>query len=145
MAIYKVTIRMQDEQGRITNRDVLFDVADEAALLTDAATYVTAYQAMTKLGVESYAYSRSVAVNEVPDAGSNVDPGATFTFNSALPIDPTVKVPDPVEAIKDGSGAIDLTDAIVTTWFAVYQPGTARVNLNNPTQPTSIRRGILDK
>lgn len=145
MAIYEVDITLQDAEGRQTTRQVLFDVADEAALLVDAAAFITDYQAMSKLGVIKYNYRRTVEVNETPDAGSNVDPGATFIFNSALPIDPTVKVPDPVEAIKDGSGGIDLSDLIVTDWFANYQPGTARVNRNNPTQPTSIRQGTLDK
>jgi len=145
MAIYAVTYTIQDEQGRSTTREVLFDVADESALLTDAATFATSLQAMTKSGIQSYTYRRSVDVSNAPGAGSNIDAGATFRFNSALPIDPTVKVPDPVEAIKDGQGGIDLLDLIVTTWFASYQPGSARVNINNPTQPTSMAAGTLDK
>jgi len=145
MAIYAVKFVLDDEQGRRTTREVIFDVADEAALLTDAAAYATAYQAMTKCGIQNYTYRRSVAVNNVPGVGSNVDPGATFLWATALPIDPTTQLPDPVEAIKNGSGGIDLADAIVTTWFALYNPGTARVNLNSPQQPTSIRRGTLDK
>lgn len=145
MAIYEVEITLQDEQGRSTNRLVLFDVADETALLADAGGFMTAYQAMTKCGIIDYAYRRVVQVNNVPAAGSNIDPGATFLMNTALPVDPTIKVPDPVEAIKDGSGGIDLLDLIVTTWFAEYNPGTARVNRNNPQQPSSIRTGTLDK
>ncbi len=145
MPVYAVTFVIEDEQGRDTNREVLFDVADEAALLTDAALMLTDYQAMMKSGIQSYTYRRSVSVLNAPAAGSNIDAGATFRFNSALPIAPTVKVPDPVEAIKDGQGGIDLSDVIVTAWFANYQPGTARVNINNPTQPTSIAAGTLDK
>lgn len=145
MAIYQVDVLLQDAEGRQTTRGVLFDVADEAALLVDAAAFITDYQAMTKCGVISYNYRRAVEVNNTPAAGSNIDPGATFLMNSTLTIDPTVKVPDPVEAIKDGSGGIDLADLIVTDWFANYNPGTARVNKNSPTQPTSIRRGTLDK
>jgi len=145
MAIYAVTFAIDDEQGRSTNREVLFDVADEAALLVDAAAFLTVYQALMKSGVQSYTYRRSVSVVNAPAAGSNIDAGATFKFNSALPISPTVKVPDPVEAIKDGQGGIDLADVLVTAWFAKYQPGTARVNINNPTQPTSMATGTLDK
>ena len=145
MAIYAVTFIIEDEQGRSTSREVLFDVADEATLLTDAALMLTDYQAMTKSGIQSYTYRRAVSVLNAPGAGSNIDAGATFKFNSALPISPTVKVPDPVEAVKDGQGGIDLADAIVTAWFANYNPGTAKVNANNPTQPTSIATGTLDK
>lgn len=145
MAIYAVTFVIEDEQGRDTNREVLFDVADEATLLVDAAAFLTDYQAMMKAGVQTYTYRRGVSVLNAPGVGSNIDAGATFRFDSALPISPTVKVPDPVEAIKDGQGGIDLTDLIVTAWFANYQPGTARVNINNPTQPTSMAAGTLDK
>ncbi len=145
MAIYIVTFVIADEQSRNTNREVIFDVADEATLLTDAALMLTDIQAMMKSGVQSYTYRRTVSVLNAPGAGSNIDAGATFKFNSALPISPTVKVPDPVEAIKDGQGGIDLADALVVSWFANYQPGTARVNINNPTAPTSIATGTLDK
>lgn len=145
MAIYRVNYLIQDAEGRGTNREVLFDSADEAALLTAAAAHATDLQAMTKSGIQKYTYSREVSVLNAPGAGSNIDAGATFVFNSALAINPTVKVPDPVEAIKDGQGGILLGDAIVTAWFANYQPGEARVNINNPTQPTSMKSGTLDK
>ncbi len=145
MAIYIVTYQMDDEEGRGTSREVIFDVADEATLLTNAALMETDLAAMTQLGIQSYTYRRTVDVSTAPGAGSNIDPGATFRFNSALPISPTVKIPDPVEAIKDGQGGIDLSNALVIAWFANYQPGTARVNINNPTAPTSIDQGTLDK
>lgn len=145
MAIYTVTYVIKDEQQRETDRVVLFDVADEATLLTNAALHATDLQAMTKSGIQSYTYRRTVVVGTAGAAGSNIDAGATFRFNSALVISPTVKVPDPVEAIKDGQGGIDLADVIVTDWFANYQPGTARVNANTPTQPDDIDAGTLDK
>lgn len=145
MALYAVTFKIEDEQGRDTTREVLFEVVDEAALLTAAALHSTDLQAMTKSGIQEYTYRRTVDVSNAPAAGSNIDAGATFRFNSALVISPTVKVPDPVEAIKDGQGGIDLADALVIAWFANYNPGDAQVNINNPTQPTSIAAGTLDK
>jgi len=145
MPIYAVTFQIQDVEGRATNREVLFNVADETALLAAAALHETDLQAMTKSGIQSYTYRRSVSVANTPAAGSNIDAGATFRFNSTLPISPTVKVPDPVDAIKDGQGGIDLADALVTAWFANYNPGDAVVNITNPTQPTSMAQGTLDK
>lgn len=145
MAIYNVTFVVQDEQGRQTNREVLFDVADEAALLVDAAAYLTDYQALMKSGVQSYTYRRTVDVGNVPAAGSNIDAGFTVLWATALPVDPTTKVPDPVEAIKDGQGGIDIASVEMTNWFANYNPGSTRVNVNNPSQPSSIRRATLDK
>lgn len=145
MALYAVVFKIEDVEGRQTTREVLFEVADEAALLTASGLHSTDLQAMTQCGIQSYTYRRTVDVSNAPGAGSNIDPGATFRFNSTLPISPTVKVPDPVEAIKDGQGGIDLADALVVAWFANYNPGDAVVNITNPTQPTSIAQGTLDK
>lgn len=145
MAIYATTFQIQDEENRTTSREVLFSVADEATLLTNLALFATDYQAMMKSGIQSYTYRRTVDVSNSPAAGSNIDAGATFRFNSTLPIAPTVKVPDPVDAIKDGQGGMDLANSIITDWFANYNPGTAVVNITNPTQPTSMAQGTLDK
>lgn len=145
MAIYAVTFQFLDDDGRSTGREVLFSVADEAALLVAAGLMETDLQAMSNCGIKSYTYRRTVDVSNAPAAGSNIDPGATFRFNSTLPISPTVKIPDPVAAIKDGSGGIDLTDALTIAWFANYNPGDCVVNITNPTQPASIAQGTLDK
>lgn len=145
MPIYAVTFQIQDEEQRTTNREVLFNVADETALLVATGLFETDYQAMMKSAIISYTYRRSVDVSNSPAAGSNIDAGATFRFNSALPISPTVKVPDPVDAIKDGQGGIDLSDALVVAWFANYNPGDCVVNISNPTQPSGMAQGSLDK
>lgn len=145
MAIYSVNFRLVDEQARTTSRTVVFDSADETALLAAAALHATDLQAMSKCGLVEYAYTRVVDVSEAAAAGSNIDAGATFGFETALAINPVVTVPDPVEAIKDGQGGIDLTDLIVTDWFANYNPGEARVNINNPVVPSAINYGSLDK
>ena len=144
MAIYAVTFSIQDEEGRAKSREVLFDEADETALLATLGTYSSAYQALMKSAIISYVYRRTVQVNNVPAAGSNVDAGFTVLWNTALPVDPTTNVIDPVDTIKDGQGGILLGSAEMLAWFAVYNPGTARVNINNPQQPSAIRRATLD-
>ncbi len=145
MPIYAVTFQFRDDDGRSTGREVLFNVADEAALLTAAALMETDLQAMSNCGIQSYTYRRTVDVSNTPAVDSNIDPGATFRFFAPLPIAPTVKIPDPVAAIKDGSGGIDLTDALTIAWFANYNPGDCVVNITNPTQPTGMDQGTLDK
>lgn len=145
MANYTLKFQLLDEQGRSKSTQVLITAADEAALLTAAATYSTTLQALTKCGIVQYTYSNTVVVGNTPAAASNVDAGASFRFASPLLIDPTFALVDPVEAIKDGSGGIDLADALITAWFALYNPGGARLNRNTFTQPTSIIKGTLDK
>ena len=145
MPIYAVTFQIMDEENRTTSREVLFNVADETALLVAAGLMETDLEAMMKSAIQSYTYRRTVVVSNSPAAGSNIDAGATFRFNSALPISPTVKVPDPVDAIKNGQGGIDLADALVVAWFANYNPGDCVVNITNPTQPASMAAGTLDK
>lgn len=145
MPNYVVRFNIIDEQNRTTNREVLFTVADEAALLTAAGIYETAYQALMKSAIVDYTYSRKVAVGNSPAAGANIDAGFTVRWDTPLVVNPTTSVPDPVAAILDGQGGIDITDALMTTWFALYQPGTARVNINAYSQPTAILSATLDK
>ncbi len=145
MADYEVTYKLNDEQGRETTRMVIIDAVDEAAMLTAAAAFNLVIQPMTKCGVLSYAYRRVVDVNHAPDAGSNIDPGGTYRWLSALQITPTTQLPDPVEAIKDGQGGIDLADLLVIAYAAEYTAGALRVNRNTPTQPTALESGSLDK
>lgn len=145
MPVYTVNVVLEDDQGRQTAREILFDVADETALLVATGTMMTAYQAVSFCGIQSYTYRRSVTLGNTPGAGSNIDAGMTLLWATPLVIDPTTKVPDPVAAILDGQGGIDLADALMTTFFAEYNPGSAVLNANNPTQPTAIRRGTLDK
>ena len=144
MPIYAVQFKIQDDQGRSTNREVLFDAADEAALLVAAGLFETDLQAIMQSGIQSYTYRRTVAVNNIPGVGSNIDAGFTTLWNTALPIDPTTKVPSPIDAIKDGQGNIDLTNLLVIAWFENYTISIARVNINNPQQPTAVRRATLD-
>lgn len=145
MPVYNVLYVFQDDQGRETGRQVLFDVADEATLLTDAAAMRTDLLAFTKCAIPRYTYSLEVTPGGVPEAGSNIDAGATFTWVTTLPIAPTTKIPDPAEAIKDGQGGINLLATIVTDYTDNYTLGSARLNRNNPTQPTAVRRAVLDK
>lgn len=144
MPIYEVTYTFADIEGRATNRLVLFDSADETALLISAAAMQVALAGVTKCGVEEYAYRRVVTAVDAPAAGSNIDPGATFTWDSVLAIAPVTKFPDPVEAVKDGQGGIDLADILTLAYTAVYLAGEGRMNRNNPTQPTDVRTAILD-
>lgn len=144
MAIYEVTYTFIDEQGRTTDRLLLTDQADEAALLTEAGLMKDVLQAFSKSAILKYAYRRVVQVNGTPGAGSNIDAGATFSWASPLVIDPVSKVPDPEEAAKDGTGGIDLTATIVDDYVQKYLAGSWRLNRNNPTQPTAVTAATLD-
>lgn len=145
MAIYRVVFQIADDQGRTTNREILFDEVDEADLLTSAADYATDYQALMNTGIVKYTYSREVAVNNAPAVGSNIDAGFTVQWDTSLAVNPTTKVPDPINGIKDGQGGIDINSTEMVDWFANYNPGTARVNINNPQQPDGIVKATLDK
>ena len=144
MPIYEVEYKFEDAEQRTVTRLVLFDAADEAALIVAADGMGADLDNLSACGVPEYAYRRKVSRASSPDAGSNVDPGATFLWGTALPIDPTTRIPDPVDGVKDGQGGIDIADVLVTDYTDNYLTGIARLNRNNPTQPTSVRRATLD-
>lgn len=145
MPFYFGKYYFEDDDQRTTTREVLYESADEAAVLAAMAAHLPDIQAMTNLGVVKYSYTRVVNVNEAPAAGSNIDPGATFLWETALNIDPTNQIPDPVDSIKNGEGGIDLTNATVIAWADNWLSGEARLNRNVFTQPTALKKGTLDK
>lgn len=145
MAIYEVTYRYLDEQGRSTTRLAIADAADEAALLAAAATHSLVLDDLSQCAVVEYDYRRRVATGLTPQAGSNIDPGMTFTWASTLAIDPTSQLPDPIEAAKDGTGGVDLSNAQVAAYVAAYTGGIWRLNRNNPTQPAAVTKATIDK
>jgi hypothetical protein len=144
MAIYEVQMHYLDEQGRTKTGNFIADVADEAALLTAASTFHTTLLTLTKAAVPFYDYRRRVAPGGSPAAGSNLDAGFTIRWDTPLAINPTTKIPDPEEAIKDGQGGIDLTDLDVDAFVALFTAGVWRVNRNTPTQPTAVIKATLD-
>lgn len=146
MAIYQAKFTYVDEQGNDVSRAIVYDVADESALLTAVAADLPKLRALTKSAIVKWAYSKTTKLVDTPDAGSNVDAGCTATWDAPpLTTSPTSKVPDPKEAIKDGQGGIDLTNAAVIAYLDMFLTGSARLNLTLPTQPTSIIRFTIDK
>lgn len=145
MAIYEVTYQFIDEQGRSTDRLLLVDEPDEAALLTAAAAMATVLNDLSQCGIQQYDYRRRVSVGDTPGAGSNIDPGATFSWVTTLNIDPTSQIPNPIDAAKDGQGNIDLTNAQVVAYTSAFISGNWRLNRNVPTQPSAVKKATLDK
>lgn len=144
MAIYNVSFTIQDEQGRSTARTWPVDVVDEAALLVTAADFAVKIQAITQSGLIKYDYRRTVQVNNTPGVGSNIDAGWTLSWDTPLTINPVSKIPDPIEAAKDGAGNIDLTQADIAAWVDEFLVDEWRVNANQPTQPTAVIKATLD-
>lgn len=145
MAIYVLKYDFLDQDGRETSRQLLADAADETALLAAASTMHTSLLTLSKCAVPTYSYTQVVAPGGSPGSGSNIDAGATFRFNTTLPINPTFNLPDPEEAIKAGSGVIDLTNVDVAAWIALFTSGPWRLNRNVPTQPSGVLSAKLDK
>jgi hypothetical protein len=145
MAIYEVDYKFVDAQGRSTHRLLIIDAADEDEVITEADTQKDVLLGMSKCGIVSYDYRRRVAVNAAAAAGSNIDAGATFLWDTTLTINPTSQLPDPEEAAKDGQGGIDLAAGIVTAYTTSYTAGPWRLNRNVPTQPDAVLSGSLDK
>jgi len=145
MPVYECNFKFQDSEGRTTNRQVLFSVADEAAVLTALSGAATAIAGITKCAIPEYSYRRTVAAAIAGAAVSNIDAGSTFVWDTTLPIAPTTKIPDPEDAIKDGQGGIDLTDALVLAYTNLYVTGDAVLNRNSPVTASGVRSATLDR
>lgn len=144
MAIYEVQFDLNDEQGRSTKRNLLVDAVDEATAITQIGLMQANLELISKCGVDNATYRRSIGFVSAPGAGSNVDAGSTYRWDTPLVINPTTGIPDPEEATKDGQGGIDLGDVGVAAFVDLFVSGAWRVNRNVPTQPTGVLAATLD-
>lgn len=128
---YYVTAVLQDAHGRRMRKEFQTSIIAAADLGAEFLLADTAAQALmsdladiTELDVLEYQIRYASAVTDTVDAGANRDEGATFTVSKVgTTRRGTVKVPGPVAAIREIDGSIDITDAIVTNYFANFQAG----------------------
>lgn len=144
MAIYGVTYYFRDELGTTVTRELIAEVADEAALIVAAGGMAGLLGPITKCEIVKYAYRREVDVADTADAGSNVDAGMRFKWESTLPTAPVTRIPDPIDAIKLPGRVIDTSNANVAAFIAAFTGGAWRVNSTLPTQPTGVLAATVD-
>jgi hypothetical protein len=121
---YKFSVVFIDEKKRTTTRVFeLVEASVPADAITDIGAFVTAVKAVTNCGVIKCTLHIPVDPTATAGAvGSNIDAGATVTgWVTEYLKKATLKWPDPDATAKDVDGSIDLTDAGVIAFLALFE------------------------
>lgn len=118
---------LEDSEGRQTARRV--QIADQAALLdyqNIATAYSAALAAVTDLACVKISFEVHTADTFAGEAVSNVDEGATFVAElDTVPMRKAIlKLPDPIDAARDGQGGISLDNASIAAYLALWTGGS---------------------
>ena len=123
---YKFSVVLTDEKKRTTTR--LYELAEDtvpADAVADIGTFIPLLKAVTQCGVIKV--TLHIPVDPTPTAGaagSNIDAGATLSgWVTEYTKKATLKWPDPDATAKDVDGSIDLTDAGVIAFDALFESG----------------------
>jgi len=144
MPLYQVGLTLKDAYNRTTHRTFKFDDLTLAGAVINVGLFVTAYQDITELQVIESRLTDVQTYAGAPQAGSNIDEGATFRAALDTPNKyASVSVPGIIAAARGPNGVIDMTNADVVTWVGFYESGL--VTASDGETVTTIESGILDK
>jgi len=144
MALFHVGFTLKDAYNRSTRRSFLMDDLNLAAAEINVGLWVTAYQAITELQLVESRLTEVVTYAGAPQAGSNIDEGATFRAALDTPNKyASVSVPGIIAAARGPLGVIDMTDTDIAAWVAFYESGL--ITASDGETVTTIESGVLDK
>ena len=144
---FNVRFNFVDSYNTKTSRTFHTLAPDLATLITDIAALSAAIQPLTEGGIIS---SVGTYVDQVAtfgaDAGSNVDENMSVNAQGSDGYIYDVDLPMPVGAIINSDRTLDIGNAQVAAFFALFAAGANwRVNVRNPVDITQLIGGKLDK
>jgi len=144
MPLYPLGFTLKDAYGRNTTRSFLLDDVTFAAAQVNANLFAIAYQDVTELQLTEARLTDVVTYAGAPQAGSNVDVGATFSVQLETPNKTAaVKVPGIIAGAINTDGSIDLAETAVAAYIAFYESGL--VTASDGETVESFIKGTLDK
>jgi len=146
MPEYNVTIDLQDAFGRKGRKIVQTraDMPNHADAVTAASAFVSDLADLTELEVIAFSVGLRTVYTDTPDAQANIDEGATFVVNKTDNYRAVHRIPGPVDSIKNQDGTIDVTDALVLTYFGNFLVG-GDFTLSDGENIDAVLKGTLDK
>lgn len=140
---FQVVFSLVDAYGRNARKVYFFEAADHSTALVEAGLFNADLEAISGLRVLKYNVGQDVAVSDTADATANRDEGATFSVRKADNDKAVVKVPGPVDSIRNPDGTIDITATAVTNFFDNFLSGVVRVS--DGEVMTELISGTLDQ
>jgi hypothetical protein len=144
MPLFQVGFTLKDAYNRTTRRSFLMDDLNLAAAQVNVALWATAYQDITELQLVESRLTEVITYAGAPQAGSNIDEGATFRAALDTPNKyASVAVPGVISAARGPLGVIDMTNTEIAAWVAFYESGL--ITASDGETVSTIESGILDK
>lgn len=142
---FQVRFSWLDGQGRTKGQTITTTAATIALALTDIADYAAKFAVISDGGLADVLISIKNADDAiVAGAGSNVDVGATFQFQTPSQGKKIMRLPMIKLALVSG-GEVNLADLGVVAWTDLFlTAGAWRLNNDNPTFQTAVLKGTLD-
>lgn len=119
------------------------NLADYPAVVTAAAAFLTDLQAITGMGVLRYTISQEFSVLSGATSGASKDAGITLSVRKADSRRDTLKIPGPELSFLLPDGTVDITDSIITDYFANFT-SAGDWTLSDGEVATEILSGRLD-
>lgn len=141
---FVISLTAIDAYGRTTSKRFENNRATIADAVTDAGTLVTAWQAVSDLGITKYEIAQATAQSVSAQAGSNLDTGGTVHVsldNSKLY---AIKIPGIKASLINTDGSIDLADEDLIAYVAQFLTG-GHLRMSEGNYVTGMRYGELDK
>lgn len=147
-----VTYLLQDDFNRRSRKrfeTIAFSGADQGAEFLLAITAAQALQvdlsALTELDVLSFFIAYEETVSDTVTTSANVDEGASLTVSKVgTSKRGNMKVPGPMQAVRNGDGTIDVANALVTDFITNFQAGGDFL-ISDGEVVDSVISGKLDK
>lgn len=143
MADFKATVTLKDAYQRESTKRYQITAADVAAAATALAAYVVDLANITEAEIIKTTLTTQTVVTDSVDAGANIDEGVTFSFLKADGEKASVKVPAPLNAILTGTGEVDISLLLVTSWADHFIGGPLYVS--DRELATQLLSGKLDR
>ena len=132
-----------DAYGRSTTRTYGLAVADYTAARLRADSVLAALQNISELGIFKDSLQEVSAISGSAAAASNVDEGATLTWDIGSFKKASQAIPGPVKAIFNADSTVDLANAAVLAWEVEMVSG--EVTISDGEVAINLVRGTLDK
>lgn len=144
--LFKLGISVVDDFTRVSTRSFLLEAVAFANAQTLVGTFVPAYQAVTECHVFESRLTEVDTIAGSPVAGANVDAGMSISAQLDTPgKKANIQIPNPVAAVVNADGSIDLTDVLITTLETEYTKATPYVTASDGEKVTSFLKGTLDR
>ena len=113
MPQYTLDVELVDAYERKARKTfkTVSDMADFDTALTSAAGLLTDLGNVTMMRILAYTLKQRIVYTDTADTGANRDEGATIVARKENNYNDNIRIPAPVESMREPDGTIDLLDA----------------------------------